>query len=340
MTWDIKLSVLIMFMLAGIFFTSEPVSAKYPISQSQITALEPDCRSGNAASCEDLFRHYTKVAKTPVHTKESLAAALKKKIDWAEISCAKGSKSGCRLAGWAYENGKDGRSRNLVKAFGLYKKGCENGAHLSCSLMGDFHRFGMGTAKNSSLAQQAYAKACSLRTGKTCPVKPVPAPRKAALAPRKVAVSPPPVKTCANGNLDDCWARYESSKNSSTSNPLGWAEMGCRVGDKVLCFNAGAILAKGSYGNARNRGAAYNYYHQACLKGDRQGCEWRDRTQSAMNSGGSMDANTVRRANDPNGYLGQTGPVCRPVKIIQNGRMHTKTECLDRDVAKKRGWIK
>lgn len=182
---------------------------------------------------------------------------------------------------------------------------------------------------------------------------------------------------CEAGDIDDCWDRYEAGENTSDGTAIEWATIGCGVGNGSLCFNAGALYDSGKYGTpvnkklsnayymracderghksgcfnagvqyknghavARNYGLSYNYYHKACLKGDSQGCKERDTVQRLMNSGSSYDDTTVRRANDPNGYLSETGPVCRPRKIIQNGRMHTITECLDRDVAKKRGWVK
>lgn len=182
---------------------------------------------------------------------------------------------------------------------------------------------------------------------------------------------------CEDGNLDDCWDRYKTALDNPRDYPVDWAKLGCAAGSGELCSQAAYLLRSGKrntpvnlqlsnayymrgcdeYGHkdscfnaavqyrngngvARDYGLAYSYFHRACLKGDRESCLSRDKVQRQMNSGGSYDDMTIRRANDPNGYLSQTGPVCRPKKIIQNGRMHTITECLDRDVAKKRGWVK
>lgn len=123
---------------------------------------------GANQSCDRLVEYYHALARSGGGNGVTEAQAWQTKIDWAEVGCPLGGLFSCDAAGWAFNNGEEGRSKDAVKAYRYYERGCVNGSAISCQNRALMEQAGNGTQQNDAKATASYLRACELGYAAAC----------------------------------------------------------------------------------------------------------------------------------------------------------------------------
>ncbi|MES3036130.1 MAG: caspase family protein [Gemmatimonadota bacterium] len=202
-------------------------------------------------------------------------------ISRAAPGCDGGTSTGCITLGQNLEIGRNGQTRNVPRALGLYRLACDAKDPDGCMHLGRMYdsRFD-GVSMDRGKARQLYAQACDLGSAAACTYLglsaskgeggPVDVTRAATLF----------TKACDGAHMQGCallGAAYATGKGVSQNETRAASllQRACAVGEPSACATLGTMTASGRGGITRDSVAAIGHWRQACtLAGIAEGCAY------------------------------------------------------------------
>lgn len=144
--------------LGIVYENGEGVKADY---DKAVALYQQSCDLGSSSGCSAYGKHLIKIATT--------ASEAAQGIQLIEQACEDKNGQSCAKLGFLYSEGDAFVTKDSIKAFAYFSKGCENGYSDGCFMQASAYEEGSGTARNVSKALTIYKDVCeTVADGASC----------------------------------------------------------------------------------------------------------------------------------------------------------------------------